>query len=202
MNTRYTAYLLLWLMMAMSCQNSTQTAETDYSGKMIQAIKSDVIYLEDGQTIQLESDSIAKIYYLVRHAEKDTTIQNEPPLTEEGWARAAKIADILKGTRVDAIYSTMTLRTMYTVDSLADIKAMSILPYENKALKSLIENVRNSEDVNRIFIVGHSNTIPSITNSLMEEEIFNAVFDEKDYGNFIIVAEYKSGHKKVYRLRF
>jgi phosphohistidine phosphatase SixA len=188
--------------MAMSCRNSTHTAENDYTGKMIQAIKSDVIHLEDGQTIQLESDSISKVYYLVRHAEKDTTIQNEPPLTEEGWVRAAKIADILKGTRVDAIYSTMTLRTMYTVDSLADAKAMPILPYENKALKSLIENVRSSEDVNRIFIVGHSNTIPSITNSLMEEEIFNTVFDEKDYGNFIIVAEYKSGSKKVFRLRF
>jgi phosphohistidine phosphatase SixA len=103
---------------------------------------------------------------------------------------------------VDAIYSTITMRTMFTVDSLADIKAMKILPYENKTLKDLLETVKNSTDYNRIFIVGHSNTIPSITNTLAGRDIFTKTFDESDYGNFVIVVEKKSGATDVYTLRY
>jgi len=150
----------------------------------------------------LNEDSISKIYYLIRHAEKDTTIKDEPPLTAEGLTRATKVADIMRGTRVDAIYSTMTLRTMFTVDSLADIKAMQILPYENKTLKDLLSTVKSSEDYNRIFIVGHSNTIPSITNTLAGRDVFTKTFDESDYGNFVIVVEKKSGASDVYTLRY
>ncbi len=186
--------------MIMSCKPEVKTV--DINGKKLQAIESNVIIMEDSQRLVLNEDSISKIYYLVRHAEKDTSIKVEPPLTTEGLARATKIADIMRGTRVDAIYSTITMRTMFTVDSLADIKAMKILPYENKTLKDLLETVKNSTDYNRIFIVGHSNTIPSITNTLAGRDIFTKTFDESDYGNFVIVVEKKSGITDVYTLRY
>ena len=186
--------------MIMSCKPEVKTF--DINGKMLKAIESNVIITEDSQKLVLNEDSISKIYYLVRHAEKDTAIKDEPPLTSEGLARATKIADIMRGTRVDAIYSTITLRTMFTVDSLADIKAMKILPYENKTLKDLLETVKTSTDYNRIFIVGHSNTIPSITNTLAGRDIFTKTFDESDYGNFVIVVEKKSGATDVYTLRY
>ncbi|MFZ1749478.1 MAG: phosphoglycerate mutase family protein [Saprospiraceae bacterium] len=173
-----------------------------YDGKTISDIKSNVIHLADGSEIVLEEDSIAKIFYLVRHAEKDTSIKVEPPLTEEGLVRATKLADILRGTRIDAIYSTMTLRTMFTVDSLADIKAMAILPYDNKELKKLLVEIQQNDHQNRIFIVGHSNTIPSLTNTLAGRDVFTNIFDESDYGNFIIVVEKKSGAKDAYSLRY
>ncbi len=186
--------------MIMSCKPEVKTL--NINGKMLKAIESNVIITEDSQKLVLNEDSISKIYYLVRHAEKDTTIKDEPPLTTEGLSRATKIADIMRGTRVDAIYSTMTLRTMFTVDSLADIKAMNILPYENKTLKDLLETVKTSTDYNRIFIVGHSNTIPSITNTLAGRDIFTKTFDESDYANFVIVVEKKSGATDVYTLRY
>jgi len=186
--------------MIMSCKPEVKTL--DINGKMLKAIESNVIITEDSQKLVLNEDSISKIYYLVRHAEKDTSIKDEPPLTTEGLARATKIADIMRGTRVDAIYSTITMRSMFTVDSLADIKAMKILPYENKTLKDLLETVKNSTDYNRIFIVGHSNTIPSITNTLAGRDIFTKTFDESDYGNFVIVVEKISGATDVYTLRY
>ncbi len=180
-----------------------QTASVlDINGKTLKEIQSSTIITADGQQFVLQEDSISKIYYLVRHAEKDTSIKDEPPLAPEGVKRATRIADILKGTRVDAIYSTLTLRTMFTVDSLADIKAMTIKPYENKELKTLLDDVKKSTDFNRIFIVGHANTIPSITNSLAGRQIFNRVFEENEYDNFVIVVEKKSGNTDVYTLKF
>ena len=86
--------------------------------------------------------------------------------------------------------------------ALADIKAMDILPYENKGLKEVLEKVKTSNEHNRIFMVGHSNTIPSITNTLAGKDVFTKTFDESDYGNFVIVVLKKSGLSDVYTLRF
>ncbi len=192
-------FLSFVMIVAFSCKKETPKVNID--GKMIKEIKSNIIITEDGQQVVLEEDSIAKIFYLVRHAEKDTQ-KVEPPLTEAGFARATKIADILRGTRIDAIYSTMTVRTLYTVDSLADIKAMSVLPYENKALKDLLDKVKESTEFNRIFIVGHSNTIPSITNTLAGRDVFSKIFDESEYDNFVILVEKKSGIVDVYLTKY
>jgi 2,3-bisphosphoglycerate-dependent phosphoglycerate mutase len=179
-----------------------ETKQVDINGKTLRSIQSNKLILEDSLEFVLNEDSISKIFYLIRHAEKDTSIKDEPPLNEEGLKRATKVADIMRGTRVDAIYSTLTLRTMFTVDSLADIKAMNILPYENKGLKEILEKVKTSDEHNRIFMVGHSNTIPSITNTLAGKDVFTKTFDESDYGNFVIVVLKKSGLSDVYTLRF
>mgnify|MGYP003591774426 CR=1 FL=1 len=195
-------FMFCMVLLQYSCKQETTETKPDYTGKTLISIESNIIKLEGGDQIVLNEDSIAKVFYLVRHAEKDTSVEVEPPLTEAGLQRATKIADIMRGTRVDAIYSTMTIRTMFTVDSLADIKAMKILPYENKGLKALLDDIQTSQDYNRIFIVGHSNTIPSITNTLAGKQVFTKTFDENDYGNFVIVVQNKSGTKDAYALRY
>jgi phosphohistidine phosphatase SixA len=193
-------FCCLLVISVISC--SEKKPEISFDGQMIKEIKSNIVYTMTGDSIILQEDSIVKIYYLIRHAEKDTTIKEDPPLTKSGLLRSTKLADILRGTRIDAIYSTLTTRTMFTVDSLADIKAMRILPYENKSLKDLIFQIEQSTSVNRIFIVGHSNTIPSLTNTLAKKDIFKKVFDESVYDNFVIVVEKKSGSCDVYQLKY
>lgn len=174
----------------------------DINGKTLSMIRSNVILTADSTKLTLEEDSIKKVFYLVRHAEKDTTIKEEPPLTKAGLERAARLSDILRGTRVDAIYSTMTLRTMFTADSIADIKAMQILPYDNKNLKALIDTLGVHGEYNRVLIVGHSNTIPAITNTLAGRDVFKKAFDENEYDNFVIVVTRKSGIRDVYTLKY
>jgi 2,3-bisphosphoglycerate-dependent phosphoglycerate mutase len=192
--------IALIVLLAISCNQDVKNVSVN--GKFIKEMYQNTIITRDSQQLVLPEDSIAKIYYLVRHAEKDTSIKDEPPLTPAGLERAARIADILKGTRIDAIYSTMTMRTMLTVDSLADIKAMKILPYDNKGLKQLLDDIKNSTDNNRIMIVGHSNTIPSITNTLAGRDVFTNTFAENEYDNFIIIVTSKSGKSEVYTLKY
>lgn len=173
-----------------------------YDGAYINSVISDVIKLDGGEEIKMDADSVSKIFYLIRHAEKDTTIKEDPPLSEEGLNRATRLADLLRGTRVDAIYSTMFLRTLYTVDSLADIKAMKVLPYDNKMLKDLIDQLSTDDDMKAVLFVGHSNTIPAMTNTLAGKEVYNQVFSDEDYDNFVVVVHFKNGEKQAYPLRF
>ncbi len=193
--------IVLGAISIITCKKETAMTP-DYDGKTISMILADSIILQDGTKITLQGDSISKIFYLVRHAEKDTSIKDNPPLTEAGLDRAAKLADILRGTRIDAIYTTMTLRAMFTADSIAVIKAMKMLPYDKHTLRDIIPDLRKDDEVNRILMVGHQNTVPAITNSLADKVIFSTIFDDDDYGNFIVVVILKSGVTAVYKLRY
>jgi len=192
-------FLLIYILIV-GCKNNVVTPLP--VGKSIKSIEANVINFDDGTNYTINEDSVAKIFYLIRHAEKDTVNKVDPLLTQAGLARSAKVADIMMGTRVDVIYSTMTMRTLFTVDSLADIKMMQSRPYDNKALKDLLVKVKESSNDNRIFIVGHSNTIPAIANSIAGNDVFKNTFDESDYGNFVIVVVKKSGEVDILKLRY
>ena len=199
------AYFILSILLStgyLACGDKQKEDNTDIQGKNIKSIQSEKLIFDDGTTYEIPAENLEKIFYLTRHAEKDTTVASDPRLTQAGYARASKLADILMGTRIDAIYSTLYMRTMLTVDSLADIKLMQILPYENSKLREIIDEISTSNKFNRILMVGHSNTIPSIVNSLAKREVFNANFDESDYSNFIIVAIYKDGTRNTYLLKY
>ncbi|MBK9149506.1 MAG: histidine phosphatase family protein [Saprospiraceae bacterium] len=203
LNIRQLAFLILGLTVLLpACRDKATKEDRDYRDSYIQSIVSGVVNLESGEQIRLDADSLTKVYYLIRHAEKDTSVQDNPPLTEAGLQRAARLSDILKGTRVDAIYSTMFIRTLYTVDSLADIKSMKVQPYDNKMLKELISQLNENPEIRSVLMVGHSNTIPSITNTLAGKEVYNQAFGDEDYDNFAIVAIYSGGTRKAYPLRF
>ncbi|MEZ4910254.1 MAG: histidine phosphatase family protein [Saprospiraceae bacterium] len=199
---KFSSIIFLFILLgAYACVNK-QKISLRNSSKNIKSIQSEKLVFEDETSFQIPIENLDKVFYLTRHAEKDTTIATDPRLTEAGYARASKLADILMGTRIDAIYSTLYMRTMLTVDSVADVKMMSILPYENSKLRETIDDISDSDKYNRILMVGHSNTIPSITNSIAKKEIYKANFDESDYSNFIIVTIYKDGTRDTYTLKY
>lgn len=191
-----TSYILVLIFsMLLSCKSETKQAESpdDLSkikGKYVKNIARNTIYFEDGDTYKIDEKKYLKTFVLIRHAEKDTTDKSgDPPLTEEGVKRGARLADIFTDFRIDAVYSTITTRTLYTVDSLCDIKSLPTYPYENKDLKGLVEKVRNSLNEHNVLIVGHSNTIPVLTNYLYGEQVYNQIFDDNDYDNIIFIFE-------------
>lgn len=191
-----TSYILVLIFsMLLSCKSETKQVESpdDLSkikGKYVKNIARNTIYFEDGDTYKIDEKKYLKTFVLIRHAEKDTTDKSgDPPLTEEGVKRGARLADIFTDFRIDAVYSTITTRTLYTVDSLCDIKSLPTYPYENKDLKGLVEKVRNSLNEHNVLIVGHSNTIPVLTNYLYGEQVYNQIFGDNDYDNIIFIFE-------------
>ena len=147
-------------------------------------------------------DSVKKVYYLIRHAEKDTIPKDNPGLTEKGLKRATALADILRATRVDGIYSSFFTRTLFTVDSLADIKVISIKPYDHKNIRALVNEIESDDNLEAVVIVGHSNSTPALANTLSGKQLFNQTFDENDYNNFIIIYEKINGTKVALPLKY
>jgi broad specificity phosphatase PhoE len=140
-------------------------------------------------------------FILVRHAEKDLTQStNDPDLSAEGKARAAKLAEVLKQTDVTAIYSTPYKRTQQTVALLATEKSLSVQGY--KAKNEDVDAMLTQHAGGTIVVAGHSNTVPQFVNYLLGEEKYK-ILDDGDYGNLIVVSVTTRGKDaKVTWLKF
>ncbi|MBK9689237.1 MAG: histidine phosphatase family protein [Saprospiraceae bacterium] len=190
----YIAILMIMVFFA-SCADKEPKSNTK-----VAFIKKDIVHLEDGSEIKL-GDSLLKVYYLIRHAEKDTQ-KTDPILSEAGIKRAERLTEIMRQSWLDAVYTTLTSRTMLTVDSITQYKGLSNNIYTNDNMKETFTGVMNSPSVNRVLIVGHSNTIPPLANFLYGKTHFQKTIDDKTYDNFIIVVQQRDSTKKVYELKY
>ncbi|MCU0323245.1 MAG: histidine phosphatase family protein [Chitinophagaceae bacterium] len=139
-------------------------------------------------------------YILVRHAEKDTTVQGstmmqaDPPLTKQGEARAQKLVKMLQEFEVDEIYSTNYIRTKSTVTPLAEKYQLDIQNYNARDLKDFANKLLQTKN-KTIVIAGHSNTTPALVNLLIGKEEYKPL-DESVY-NKIYMVIIKDGESKV-----
>ena len=121
--------------------------------------------------------------YLIRHAEKaDATKDTE--LSEAGKVRAKKWRAFFSDRNISAIYATPYKRTIATVTPLAEKLGLNINSYNPSQLdlKSVAEMHRGKS----VLIVGHSNTLPSHVNKLLNENKY-AEIDESEFGTLYIV---------------
>lgn len=130
-------------------------------------------------------------YILVRHAEKDTTVQGstmmqaDPPLTKQGEARAEKLVTVLKEYEINEIYTTNYIRTKSTVLPLAQKNKIEIQTYNARDLKNFANKLLLEKN-KTIVIAGHSNTTPTLVNLLIGKEEFKPL-DESVYNKIFIV---------------
>src|SRR6187401_95722 len=126
-----------------------------------------------------------KTIILVRHAEKADATSQDPDLSAEGKERAEKLAKIVKHYRPGAIYSTDFKRARDTVAPMASRRKLQVQIYDPKKSAELIDAIMKSK-TKRFLVVGHSNTIPGLTNLLSKKELFKNL-DDSEYGAIYIV---------------
>jgi 2,3-bisphosphoglycerate-dependent phosphoglycerate mutase len=137
---------------------------------------------------------------LIRHAEKMSDGSKDPELTDEGKARAIRFADLLKETKVDAIFSTMVKRTQNTVAPLALSKSLTVMPYQPMKGEVIDEMIKTFAG-KTIVICGHSNTTPWTVNKLIGKEEYKD-FADTAYSNLMIVTLAGNGKSKVTHLLY
>lgn len=199
---KYCFYIIAALLLYTITSCSPKSTPMISDGTYISAVMENIILDESGNEFAIDLQENDKVYYLIRHAEKDTFPSDNPRLTKAGLNRANYLANMMKGTRVDAVYSTMFTRTLFTVDTLASRKGMKIRPYDHKKLKKAYEDITNDTTTAAVVIVGHSNTTPAFANVILGRQEFNSSFDESDYDNFLVVLEKAEGENIVYKLRY
>jgi len=122
--------------------------------------------------------------YLVRHAEKATNdaTNEDPLLTEKGMDRAIALAEILKKSTIQNIYSTKYKRNVATAMPLAKKLKMPIKIYDSNRPKTEAVTILEANEGKNILIIGHSNTVLETIEALGGKRPIDSISDQEyDY---------------------
>jgi 2,3-bisphosphoglycerate-dependent phosphoglycerate mutase len=126
-----------------------------------------------------------KTIVLVRHVEKDsspTADKVDPELSEEGKARAERLAKAIRRYKPHEIFSTPFKRTRQTAEPTAKRRKKEIQTYDPSKPADLVSKIMDpSSKTVHYLVVGHSNTVPGLANLLAKKEIFRNLL-ETEYG--------------------
>lgn len=128
---------------------------------------------------------------VVRHAEKATDDPKDPGLSEQGQARANRLADILRDANLKAVYSTQYKRTQLTGTPAAAMNGLQVQVREvNKQndktyVDDLIKEIKKKHNGETVLIVGHSNTVPEIVKTITGKDI--APIGENEFDQMYII---------------
>jgi phosphohistidine phosphatase SixA len=149
--------------------------------------------------------------FLARHAEKEATPPEDPPLTEAGKERSQTLMRTLASAGIKTIYTSQFLRTKQTAEPLAKQLGIEVTALQ---IKMDAKNPRKISDqsydevVTKVYeragesvlIVGHSNTLSEIIKRL-GGDVMPSV-DDKEFDDLFVVTIYAKGKAKVLRLKY
>ncbi|WP_299009600.1 phosphoglycerate mutase family protein [uncultured Shewanella sp.] len=105
--------------------------------------------------------------YLTRHAEKlHLKGERDPDLSEQGKARAQRIAAMFAKIKVDHLFSTDYKRTQQTLMPLSRVKNLVITSYDPRQGDDFIKQIKTNYCQQSVLIAGHSNTVPNMLQAL------------------------------------
>lgn len=151
-----------------------------------------------------ESQATTTIIF-VRHAEKDLTVADDPPLSDAGRLRAAELArqlvdaDVVAG--VDAVYSTPFKRTQQTARAVADALDLPVNIYAVDDDEAVLENILKRHKGKIILVVGHSDTLPVLIANLGASKRVPPIHED-EYDNIYVISIPWFGKTKTIRLRY
>lgn len=105
--------------------------------------------------------------YLVRHAEKDSASNPaDPTLSAVGRVRAQALSRLLARRHPAALFTTNTMRTRATLAPLAAATKLVPQVYDAKETTALAVRLRKDYAGKVVVVVGHSNTLLPLIESL------------------------------------
>ncbi|MBN1238632.1 MAG: histidine phosphatase family protein, partial [Gammaproteobacteria bacterium] len=143
----------------------------------------------------------------VRHADTDRTMAEggDPPLNEQGQARAELLADFLQDVDVvagvDAIYASEALRTQQTAEPLARRLELDVGVADHHDYAGFMEDVLREHKGEIVLVVSHSDTIAPLIEELHGSKNVPEMAPD-EYDNVYIVSIPWFGKVKTLRVRY
>lgn len=116
--------------------------------------------------------------FFIRHADKESDGTDDPPLSALGIARANRWRTLFSNIKFDEIYTTRFIRNTQTVDEVFG-KNLDNVHYYSALSFDIVEKAKGFSG-KKVAIIAHSNTIPSMVNSLVSDRQYQAM-DHQNY---------------------
>lgn len=144
------------------------------------------------------SSELTTTVILVRHAEKDASIAEDPPLTAAGRERSQQLVRMFENTGIQILITTPYARTRQTISPLA--QKLNLTPLEIKETDLIVSQIRNEQAGKVILLVGHSNTIPELIQKLGGISI--SEIPDMQYDDLFILTLPASGKSSLIRMKY
>lgn len=148
------------------------------------------------------------VVIVVRHGEKDASVEgNDPPLSEAGRRRAERLAAVAAEAGVAAAYTTQFKRTRETarpaVERLkipvthVEVTRESAASHPSDLAKEILSKHRGQT----VLVVGHSNTAPRVAAALSGKTIPD-LDDATEFDALFVVVIPESGQPVLVRAKY
>jgi phosphohistidine phosphatase SixA len=105
---------------------------------------------------------------LVRHAERADSgsggRSSDPSLSAAGRARALRLAEVLKDTKLTAVFATEFKRTQQTAAPTAKAQHLTVTTMPADQTATLVNKLKAATGT--VLVVGHSNSVPEVMTAL------------------------------------
>ena len=139
-----------------------------------------------------------RVIYVVRHAEKDSG--DNPPLSQAGIERAARLARMLAHEPIAGVFVTQTTRSAQTGEPVADHHGIDTVTYAPFGYEALGHQLNELPEDSSALVVAHSNTVSPILEALGAEPVGDIPEDE--YTRLYALILRDGLHTKTIRLAF
>ena len=136
--------------------------------------------------------------FLVRHAEK-VDKSKDPELSDAGKDRALKLAQVLKSTLIEEVYSTDYIRTRETAAPTAEHFGLETRLYNPKTLKDLADTL--TANAVPALVVGHSNSTPNLV-KLLGGDPGTPINEPSEYDRLYVITKIPNGQVSTVLLRY
>ena len=138
--------------------------------------------------------------FLIRHAEQMHDVE-DPPLTEEGFARAKTWATVFRDTGIKMIYTSKKMRTKQTGEVIAQELNIPLQQVSRRDIDGLVDQVRKEHTDDLVLIVTHSKILPKLLNAFAPFGEYPTIKPD-DYDNLFIIVPKGKAKPTVMRLRY
>ena len=139
---------------------------------------------------------------IVRHAERAVEPKGDPVLTAAGTARAEALREAVRGAGITHVLTTTLQRTALTAAPTAAALGLTPVAVNVRSpnhIGEVVDSIR-ARAGGVILVVGHSNTVPVIVNSLGGQA--PEICDEEYDNLYVVTLPSAGGPARVIRGRF
>lgn len=150
----------------------------------------------------LDKLSYPKTVIVLRHAEKAPEPKSDPVLSDEGLARAERLAKLLAKAGVTHLYATEFQRTQLTLAPLALASGAKVSLGKAADFKATHSAVASLPRDSVAVIAAHSNTVPALL-ELLTAGRAKITLTEGDYDRLFVVTQWGPDKQSTWlELRF
>jgi broad specificity phosphatase PhoE len=141
---------------------------------------------------------------LVRHAELQGQLMAQPadtPLSEDGQARARRLAEMLQPAGITAVYASEFMRSRATAAPLAERLGLAVTVVPKAESATLAERLRREQAAGTVLVVAHSDTLPLLMSGYGLAPEAGRV-GSTDYGQVFLLTPAATGPATLLRLQY